>query len=351
MTSTMTNLQRWFDVGALLHWWGAGLFACLPRFIRHLLVPPPTRFILSLQEDGEELILSREGRSGELGRGSLSQAGAFPVMKRRAVVLRLPARRVLSRRVVLPQAAEQNLRQVVGFELDRLTPFTAEKVYYDAHIMDRQTESRRITVQLSAVPRKVLDPLLEALARLQIRPVAVDAVDNPHINLLPQERQPKPRKGPQRLVGMLFFLTVLAVGAAAFLPLWQLRALVIELMPRVDTAQRQAEVVYQLRDQLQASVESSGFLLQKRQQHVSALRVLNELTRIIPDGTWLEQLDMRDGEVQIRGQSREAASLVGIVEASELFENATFRSPVVADQRTGRDRFHLSAQVIDRESP
>lgn len=347
-----TDLRRWLDVGALLNWWGMGLFACLPSFVQRLLVPPPARLILSLQENERELVARREGRDEELGRWIIGgdDIRSLPAMKRKAVVLRLPARKVLSRTVVLPQAAENNLRQVVGFELDRLTPFTADKVYYDARVIARQPEARRMTVKLSAVPRKMLDPLLEALGRMRVVPSVVDTASEAGINLLPQERKPRHGQGAQRLQGALAGVVLVAVAAAALLPLWQLRSLVIDLMPRVDSAQSRAEVIYQLRSALEEEVESHRFLLEKHQQSVSALYLLDELTRILPDGTWLEQLDLRGDEVQIRGQSREASSLVAVVEAAALFEDVTFRSPVVADRRTGRDRFHLAAQIAE-ESP
>lgn len=352
MTPTMTDLQRWFDIGALLRWWGTGLFACLPQFLQRLLVPPPARLILNLDDEQRALIASREGRDEELARWPLDakDAGVLPAARRKAVVFRLPARRVLSRTVVLPVAAETNLRQVVGFELDRLTPFTADKVYYDARVMDRDAATRRITVKLTAVPRKVLDPLLETLHRMGVVPSVVDAVGETGINLLPREREPRRGAGTQRLQGVLVMLVVVVLAVAAFLPLWQLRGLVIDLMPRVDSAQSRAEVVYRLRDALESAVESNRFLLEKHQQSVSALDLLDELTRILPDGTWLEQLDLRGDEVQVRGQSREASSLVGVVEASALFQDVNFRSPVIADRRTGRDRFHLAAQ-ISRDSP
>jgi general secretion pathway protein L len=352
MTPTKTNLQRWLDIGALLRWWGMGLFACLPPFLRRLLVPPSSRLVLSLQEDGRELVALREGRADELGRWMLhgDEVRGLPTMKRKAVVFRLPEKKILSRTVALPQAAENNLRQVVGFELDRLTPFTADKVYYDARVIARQPETKRITVKLSAIPRKALDPLLEALARMQVVPSVVDAAGEPGINLLPQERKPRHGAGTQRLQGVLAGLVLVALVAAAFLPLWQLRALVIDLIPRVDTAQSRAEVVYRLREELEKAVASHQFLQEKHRQSVSALRLLNEFTRILPDGTWLEQLDLRGDEVQLRGQSREASSLIAVVESSALFQDVTFRSPVIADRRTGRDRFHLAAQ-INKESP
>ena len=41
----------------------------------------------------------------------------------------IPAERVLQRNLTLPVAAEDNLRQVLAFEMDRQTPFKADQIY------------------------------------------------------------------------------------------------------------------------------------------------------------------------------------------------------------------------------
>ena len=45
--------------------------------------------------------------------------------------------RALSRVVQLPLVAEENLRAVLGFEMERLTPFKAADVYYEGRIVGR----------------------------------------------------------------------------------------------------------------------------------------------------------------------------------------------------------------------
>ncbi|MEZ5584100.1 MAG: PilN domain-containing protein [Candidatus Competibacteraceae bacterium] len=51
-------------------------------------------------------------------------------------------------------------------------------------------------------------------------------------------------------------------------------------------------------------------------------------------------------EAQIRGQSVQASTLIGLLEESTHFKEVTFRSPITADRRTGKDRFHISARVV-----
>src|SRR5690606_31846334 len=60
---------------------------------------------------------------------------------------------VLVREAVMPLAAEEALRDAVGFELDRLTPFTAEHACFDVRVTGRDAAAQRLTLQLAAAPR------------------------------------------------------------------------------------------------------------------------------------------------------------------------------------------------------
>jgi general secretion pathway protein L len=265
-------------------------------------------------------------------------------------VLRLPADKVLSKKISLPIAAEANLRQVVGFEIDRLTPFSPGQVYYDVRIMERQPAARRIQVEFIVVPCSIVDPLLKRFFEIGLPPDRVDVAGiNYAFNLLPEEKLPPKNRATQRIQLALIALALALVMAASALPLWQQRHLVVTLLPKVGAAQVKAEQVFALREELEGSIESSRFLLQKKQEAPLVIQILNELTVVLPDNTWIERLEIKDNTLQIRGQSLEASALIGLVEASEFFHGVTFLSPVTADRRTGRDRFFLSAQ-ISRES-
>ena len=65
----------------------------------------------------------------------------------------------------------------------------------------------------------------------------------------------------------------------------------------------------------------------------------------MPDDTWLTRIDIRGNEIQIQGESSTAATLIGLLDGSELFKNPQFRSPVTQVPRTERERFHLSTEL------
>lgn len=334
-----------------LRWWGRGLLLWLPVRWRERLGGTPPRLLI--EPGREELVISaaERGQTRELVRYPMALLDeGLPDVPRpghRQVVLQLSGEQALAQLIQLPKAAAGNLRQVVGFELDRLTPFPADKIYYDARIVENSADARTLQVRFAMVLRAVLDPLLTRLRSAGLAPEQVTVTgDDSGCNLLPPEQRPRRTSMAGVLRGLLLTLIVITLGAVAVLPLWQLRAQVIELLPRVDAAQRQAEEVLNLRQQLESTVESSRFLLEQRRTRPLVLDVVNELTVLLPDHTWVEQLEIRNGQLELRGQSREATSLLGLVEESPLFEGATFRSPITRDRRTNQDRFFLTARII-----
>src|SRR5207247_4977095 len=96
------------------------------------------------------------------------------------VRLCLAREEALVRRVSLPAATEENLEQVLGFEMDRLTPFRAEDVYFDHRVVGRDPTSGQVHVLLAVARRDLVDSKVERLrawgANLQGVTVQEDAV-------------------------------------------------------------------------------------------------------------------------------------------------------------------------------
>ncbi|MCK7491833.1 MAG: hypothetical protein MZW92_09345 [Comamonadaceae bacterium] len=148
-------------------------------------------------------------------------------------------------------AAEKNPRQVAGFEMDRLTPFAAAQVYYDVIVLERQPEQRRLRVELTALPRAGVEPVLAQLRQQGLQPDALDvAGGRPGLNLLPPEQRVRRDYWGRRLRTAVMAATLLLVAAAMILPIWQQRLLVMGMMTKVGRLQQAANQALTLRDQL-----------------------------------------------------------------------------------------------------
>ena len=82
-----------------------------------------------------------------------------------------------------------------------------------------------------------------------------------------------------------------------------------------------------------------------RRGRPSAIEVLDELTRRLPDTTYLEKVAIENDRITVIGLSSEASSLVGRLEGSKLWRAPALTGALQPDPRSGRDRFTLVADV------
>ncbi|WP_207063477.1 PilN domain-containing protein [Motiliproteus sp. SC1-56] len=269
-------------------------------------------------------------------------------------VLLLPPERVLRRRVALPLAVENNLPDVIRYELDRLTPYREDQVYYAYRVMERDVVGQQIHLELLLCPRADLDPWLEELnshglgpAQITLREADGDAILD--VNLLPKAQRPRAWRIPQLINSALLVVALVLLGLWLLLPLYQLNAQVKALEPQLEAAHAEAKEAQALRKKLEQLGDDISYLAQKHRGEVKKLDILHELTLILPDDTWIQQLQIQGKEVLLQGESSAAATVVQLLEGSPLLHRVRFRSPVVrvagTDADTDTERFHLSAEL------
>ncbi len=349
--SAIRSLSPYLNPAEFLRWWRNGLLLWLPLPLRQRLDAPPPRLLLEVVSSEVVICTQDAGDRQELARYPRALLGAslpdLPKVQDREVVLQLGADEALAQVITLPQAAVKNLRQVIGFELDRLTPFPPQQIYYDAGLLAQQPATRSISVQFVMVLRSVLDPMLDELRSSGLIPDRVTVRgDRADCNLLPPDLRPRRISLSRRLRWLLTILVLVSAATLAALPLWQQRSLVLALIPQVNMAQQRAQKVARLRRELATAVELAHFLPDKRREEPKLINVIEELTQVIPDNTWVEQFAVRGNRIELHGRSKEASALLPLIEKSPLFEGATFQSPITRDPRSGEDRFYLTAQIV-----
>ncbi|MBN8481022.1 MAG: PilN domain-containing protein [Xanthomonadales bacterium] len=355
MRLAKTPLPRFFA------WWGEQLLACLPERWRKRLAGRSEALLLERRE--RELVVWRErnGVASEFGRVDLAlpaeaQAEEFRRLRARIEnpgvrsIFMLPGARVLARDLTLPAAAEDNLRQVLSFEMDRQTPFKADQVYFDSRIAARDTAARNMRVELVVIPRTQLDPEVAGVAGGAIELDGVDIWrDTPgsmrhQINLLPVDR--RVRRRDMRLP-LNLGLAAIAVVLLVFNMSQSLanRAIAVDTM-RAEVAKVAVEArhVSELRKTLQDSISGANFLSEKKRRGPVVIGLLDDVARRLKDDTYLERLSIENNQIQLQGQSKEAAGLIGVLGASPYLANPRFEGQIQPDPRTGKDRFTITAE-------
>lgn len=352
---TQVNL----DVAKFLGWWGGELAFLIPEPLRKLLMRRRPRLILRRAGDGVAGTLIDDAGERELGVFLLDDAGSQQrqslyegseeLEDAEVIVLLLPEQS-LRRIIKLPLAAEENLLQVVAFEMDRLTPFKADQVYYTARVVERLTDSRQIKVEVVLTPRSKLDPLLDELTAAGWRPSRVDvgpASAGAGYDLLPEQYRPARNPLPQIANGVAAGILLLLFAAVLLFPLAMNKAMVEELQREVKVASKTAAEVETLRTDAEKLLHENGFLQRKKRDEPAMVDMLEEMTKVTPDQTWLNGLQYRDRKVVIQGQSPAASSLIERFEASAFFKNVSFVSPVTKDVASGQERFQIATEVVN----
>jgi len=262
------------------------------------------------------------------------------------VVARLPADQIVRTELILPRATIGNLRQVLGFEMDRHTPFDADQVYYDFKI--KAQVEQNIVVDLVVVRRNTLDALIDKLAHAGISPTVVDIDEgelggraSPPIvfDLLPVARSPdSQRDGSVVDRWWPWILVSLAVIALA-LPLAQRYVVKANIAAELESVRASAADVQVTRDELSRQLQPMITFSNLRSRSPRAIVVLDELTRRLPDNTWLSRLEISGNKISMQGESKDAAALISILEESEMFSGARFVSPITRNPTTENDRF------------
>jgi general secretion pathway protein L len=261
----------------------------------------------------------------------------------------------------MPLAAEEALRDAVGFELDRLTPFAAEQALFDFRVTGRDAAAQRLTLELAVCARA---PVAARLAELREMGAMVLGVGvsgdlgraSAPLNLLPPEERDRPAISRSVLLARALagLAAVLALVALAF-PLLQKREAVIGLQPRLERAKAGADVAERLSKEIEKLASEHNFLLAKKQGQYPAVTLLEDLSRLLPDATWVQQLDVKAGnrvrELQISGETGSSSQLIEVLEKSGSLANASFKSPLTKGVTPGTERFLVSAEVKPRPLP
>lgn len=348
-------------------WWGGELSALLPPQWRVALGERSEALLLDRSQD--ELVLWRQSGSGihEYGRIALvltaeQQQDAFARL-RDAIAdpnLRLyyciSRDYTLHRNLWLPAAAEDNLRQVLAFEMDRQTPFKADQVYFDYQTGSRDTASRNLNVDLTVVPRAVLDNELVALTTTG---AVLDGVDcwcdvpgsrRAGLNLLPLERRAKRKDMRLRLNLALAAAALLLLVVVMVQSLSNRAHAVAAMSEEVDKANQEARQVSDLRRTLQDTITSANFLSRKKAETPNMVALLDDLARRLPDDTFLERLNVDEkGKLEVQGQSAVAAQLIDTLKKSDVIDDPSFQGQIQPDPRTKKERFDLIAQLRPRD--
>jgi general secretion pathway protein L len=243
------------------------------------------------------------------------------------------------RELAVPKAALGALPKILDQEVVRRTPFQLSEIWHAASAVPGGTSD--VVAMCHWIIRK--DRAEQALAELGLKSSEVDFLAagesngdaTPVINFRTAgEEEPPWATRAVRLLAVTALFAVLS-GLSAFE--WSQAS----VATTIDTALAEAR---QGAQNGHDGIDPMGRLLAMKSD-VSVLEVWDELSRILPDHTFLTESRMADGKVTLSGFSADAARLVRIIDQSPLFSGAALTAAITPDATERKDRFSISFKV------
>lgn len=351
--------------GQFFRWWVAELGAMLPASLRERMQHAQRRVVVRLEGDDLELYW-QEGdavqqlevyaldQDAELQGRQIADLLAERDLHEAPIVLVLPESLLLRKVLTLPLAAEGNLRQALAFEMDRHTPFKADAVHFDWRVLERDRDRGQLRLELVVAPCGPMDAQVDAMTARGLAPSVADAAEGGRpagLNLLPLDRRHRVSNRRARLNALLAVVAVLLLALVMAQSLWLRQGQIETLESAIDDVRVEARRVQNIRAQIEDASEAAGFMMKRRAETPPTVLVLAEVTRLLPDDTFLDRLRVWEGQVQMQGKSDNAQRLIELVNLSAMFDGAGFRGSTRLDGRTQKEIFDLTAQVEDATGP
>jgi general secretion pathway protein L len=336
-------------------WWNDGLFkglpiSCVKRWMYDL-----TYLIILLSSDNEiDIVWQQACKQAIRDHVIISDEKTLDFKrlipkdfhdKKYYIELRLAKQHILFLQKTFPESIQENLAQAIRYQIDRLTPFNADNVYFDVHISAYKREKHQVISDIFIAPRQWVDALIERLKKIGID--QVDSISVTHerssINLtvdgIPnRELHPKLSRKP------LFFMLI-ALVMTLIAPLVYQNYLLYQVDSKITDLRESAATQLSIRDKLYEAEQALVFLKEKRANLPMALDIVETLSKEIPQNTWLKYLTIGNGILEIRGESRRALALIDVLEESTSFSDVRFNSPVALNKKNKRDKFYIQATL------
>ncbi len=338
----------------LMSWWAARMLELVPEQLLRRDATRMDALLLRLSDtrDRVGILVRRKGQQQDLGEVALNANGVASAntalakhRRPKLVLLCLQSDILLERTVMLPYAALRHVDQLLVYEMDRLTPFTADEVFWNWAPIKHDRARNQLHLRLSLVPKAGLREVLMVLSTAGLGPVQL-AVPMPcgETRLLPLDHavaQPRHQRAVLLAAAATATLAVAVVAAPFALQLHQIMQLdsrAGELRPiiaEVDAARRRMAESGSGADVFAAEATRVG----------SVVRALATLTEVLPDDTYLTALTLRQGKMTFTGRSAGAARLITALSVDPAIRDPAFLAPVTRGVGGGGDSFSIRAEL------
>ncbi|MFT6221277.1 MAG: general secretion pathway protein L [Candidatus Endobugula sp.] len=352
---------------AFFVWWGNALLSMLPEKYSQKFKTKNQCLIIRFHE--EEIMLFYKDRNTQHYIESIAADKEVVShydwnhlrikykLKNSTTTLVLEPDQLLHYRLQLPKQTEKNLDSFFRYEIDRLTPFTADDVYYDYTLLPSNKNEGKISVDLFLIKQETVDNSVDYFASSELRLDSVDAAksvltDNANnrietlsVNFLPMEKR---GESPQRFLWINVAATILAICLVVFPQQYSLKSKQEQIKEKqLHLASQQPSIsnIIALKEQLASIKESVNFVMKKKLNSPSPSKILDKITQILPDHSYVKDLTINKDSLIISGLSHSASNLIPLLDKATWFDEVSLREPITIDRESQKERYSIKMKT------
>ena len=253
--------------------------------------------------------------------------------------------RFMFRPLELPKRAAEFLDGIVRAQIDRLTPWTVGEAVY-SWTPPIEAGNERIQLTVAATARAQVTPYVKALAALGATAIVVSTVPQEAASgAAPLKVFEQQSRGALEITRIRRILMLVLAAAAAMAVI----SIGVSSIAADSLDTEQQDLTRQISKRRAAMRQDGGNaqrMLERRKQTTAAsVIILEALSKLLPDHTFVTELRVEGGKVQVTGLTRDAPSLIRLIEQSPHFERATFFAPTTQSPGEPGERFHIEARI------
>lgn len=266
--------------------------------------------------------------------------------------LALPFDRCFVREITVPATSKENIHKILQFELEQSTPFELGDVFLGYQETGYERASRKIKINQYIAKREIVeDQSLQAEGfGACIKGVCVLTPKNAKV--LPVKLfagsssfEKRPLGSVAKLVSILCMLCIgLAIGFVFQLKNRQIIELNM-IEAAIEKRKIEAKKVLEVLDSNKQKDQQLKSLYVVRQKYVRLTKIIDELTSILPDDTWISELTIDDRKLKIVGFTPSASYVVGLLDKSVTFSKPSLSASILFDSAKKKQRFTIDLSV------
>ena len=339
----------WVTIGEILTRWTDTVATGIVALANRLVSPRVIRLVEDAEKPDRFTVQGGKtpGERITFGGGHFASGELESFAKGSRLELELRPNRFLVRPLELPARATEFIEGIVRVQIDRLTPWTAAEAVFGC-TPPIMAGNGKIVTTIAASTRAATDPYVAGLAALHPASMSIfTRAGEQSRDLIKVFEQQARGLLDRQSMSRLLRLTLAGLAAAAVL------AVVVDGFVDNYLDGRQAEINGELTarrvalrlDRNGIDLSPVAALARRKHETQASVIAIEELSRILPDNTYVTELHIDGNTLQVAGITNDAPSLIRLIEQSQHFSRATFFAPTTRAPSDPGDRFHIEAKL------